>query len=143
MSFSRKQVKLTFLCGLLISFAAAVWACFLLGQEPKPSYAEVFTNAADCTAYLLKQGIAVEPTPVVLQQITLPLVSNDAYDNYLQLQKQQGFDLAAYGGKKAALYVYEEASPEGALITLIISEGNLIAADRTLFGISSQALPLS
>ncbi len=140
--FLGKYPKYVFICGLAICAAAALLVWWMSYREKEMPLTEPIANAADCTAFLLQHGIAVQPVPTVLKSITLPDEENEAYASYLQLQDRQSLSLRACAGKQASLYVYEEASSEGAYITLIVCESRIVAADRTLFDIPPKAKPL-
>ncbi len=129
-----------FLCGCVLCALVALLTGLWLRSEP-PAVTDPIRNAADCQSFLLKHGIAVEPTPLVLQNITLPTVYNAAYEAYAALQERQGLPLREYAGRQATLYVYEERL-QGALLTVITCEGEVVAADRTFYDISPEAGPL-
>lgn len=66
------------------------------------------------------------------KQITIPAKFNDVYNNYNDIQKQQGFDLTAYKGKTATLYTYNILNYEdndNVVANLIVYNGILIGAD--------------
>ena len=112
------------LLGLLLSAA-------IFGAVRLPFYEKrkeiVLQNSADCTAFLLQRGIAVCQPPIALERIRLPVVYNDTYEAYLQLQDAQGLSLRGCAGKQAQLYLYEDAA--GAqFVTLIVCDGKLVAA---------------
>jgi hypothetical protein len=57
-------------------------------------------------AYLNSLGWQVDPLPVSRQKITIPREFSDVYEQYNDLQRQQGFDLSDYRGMDCILYVY-------------------------------------
>lgn len=56
--------------------------------------------------YLQSLGWEVASEPIFVQEITLPKKFPDVLARYNELQRQQGFDLEAYAGKKLTLYTY-------------------------------------
>lgn len=128
-----------FICGCVICGLAATVTGYWLNERKNTVYEYPVENAADCTELLLKHGIAVCQPPYVVQKITLPVQENKTYEAYLRLQDSQGLPLRDHGGEAADMYIYEDASNDGALVTLIVCKGEIVAADRTLFGISPKA----
>lgn len=89
-------------CGILLT---ALW---LGGGETAPaggSAAGVGSNE-DRIAYLARYGWQVESQPAAVEELVIPEVFDASYDQYLQLQADQGFDLTAYCGKRVKRYTY-------------------------------------
>ena len=55
----------------------------------------------DRVAYLAGYGWEVLSEPLIPEEM------DDSYDEYLALQRQQGFDLTRYAGKRVKRYTYE------------------------------------
>lgn len=83
-------------------------------------------------AYLKKYGfeLAKECTQ---KEITIPEKWNDVYNDYNQIQKNQGFDLTDYKGQKATLYTYTVTNYKGdgeyIVADMLVSGGVLIGGD--------------
>ena len=45
--------------------------------------------------------------PLATEELLIPEVMDESYDNYLSLQTGQGFDLEKYAGKRVKRYTYE------------------------------------
>ena len=60
----------------------------------------------DRISFLASLGWEVEPVPILEQEICLPKDFPDVLTQYNELQRQQGFDLEKYAGKKVTLYSY-------------------------------------
>lgn len=58
-------------------------------------------------AYLAQCGWEVDAASEQSQQILIPTRFTEVYENYNQLQRQQGWDLADYTGRSCTLYVYQ------------------------------------
>lgn len=66
------------------------------------------------------------------KEITIPNEFNDIYQSYNEIQKNQGFNLEEYKGKKATLYTYDITNCESsdkAIADLIVIDGVLVGAD--------------
>lgn len=130
------------ICAVIVGLQLLAGAIAVLWCRQEPQQEWSIENAADCAQLLLTRGIAVQQPPITVQQITLPVCVNAAYEAYLSLQDRQRLPLREHAGERAQLYVYEDASADGGFVTLIVCDGRLIAADQTSFGISSQPEPL-
>lgn len=66
------------------------------------------------------------------------------YNNYNQIQKEAGFDLALYKGKKCVMYTYELTNhPLGHCRANIITYlGDIIGGDISSVSLSGFMLPL-
>ena len=60
----------------------------------------------DRIAYLASYGWEVSPDPVSVEELQIPEEFDDTYTQYLDLQTEQGFDLAKYRGKRVKRYTY-------------------------------------
>ncbi len=71
--------------------------------------------------------------PLSHKTITIPDRFDKVYEGYNRLQKEQGFDLTPYRGKKAEVYTYKVYNYKGhkdcMQLTLIGCGGELIAGD--------------
>ena len=83
-------------------------------------------------AYLRSLGWEVEPTPILEQEITMPKDFPDVLTQYNELQRQQGFDLEEYAGKKLTLYTYRitnHPDAEEADASLYVYRSELVGGD--------------
>ena len=60
----------------------------------------------DRVAYLESWGWLVSEEPASVEEILIPENLDGSYQEYLDLQKSQGFDLSAYAGKTVKRYTY-------------------------------------
>ena len=72
----------------------------------RPSGNNIKTNE-DRIAYLGAYGWEVSADPVEYQEVVIPSEFDDVLEHYNELQKQQGFDLSKYKGKRLMRYTYE------------------------------------
>ena len=85
--------------------AAVILLAGALGRRSVRNVIRAGTNE-ERVAYLQSLGWEVEETPILEQEITLPKEFPDVLNQYNELQRQQGFDLEEYAGKKLTLYTY-------------------------------------
>lgn len=64
-------------------------------------------TADDRVAYLQEWGWQVSPEAVRTEELVLPKEFGEEYAKYLELQKEMGFDLTGYAGKRVKRYTYE------------------------------------
>ena len=64
-------------------------------------------------AFLEGYGWIVSQEPAAVEDIRLPDTFDASYDEYLSLQKSQGFDLSQYAGKTVKRYTYQVSNYPG------------------------------
>ena len=57
--------------------------------------------------YLAGLGWQVSPSPIATEELLVPETFDDSYAGYLDLQREQGFDLTRYCGERVKRYTYE------------------------------------
>ena len=111
--------------------AAVILLAGVLGRRSADSAIRARTNE-ERIAYLQSLGWEVEPTPILEQEITLPKEFPEVLTQYNELQRQQGFDLAEYAGKKLTLYTYRitnHPDAEEADASLYVYHTELVGGD--------------
>lgn len=83
--------------------------------------------------YISGLGWEVDPTPVSIKEVTIPQEFNDVYCNYNSLQKNQGYNLEKYKGKKVTgisykVLNYPDQQAEVRL-NLLVYKGKIIGGD--------------
>ena len=95
-----------------------------------PLQGEPTTGGAD---FLKEYGWEVSPTPVELQEVTIPADFGRVYTVYNDLQLAQNFDLTPYKGKAVMRYTYEVYNypdiPTGVVANLLIYKEQVIGGD--------------
>lgn len=93
-------------------------------------------KAPDNTArlnFLSTLGWEVEQEPAEVVEVVIPQEFGDVYQNYNQIQKQQGLDLTPYRGKKVKRYTYVvnnyPGRPENIRANLLIYRDKIIGGD--------------
>lgn len=56
--------------------------------------------------FLTGLGWQIDPEPVEVEDVVIPLEFDQVYENYNQLQQEQGFDLSAYAGRQVLRCTY-------------------------------------
>ncbi len=111
--------------------AAVILLAGALGRRSADNTIRARTNE-ERIAYLQSLGWEVEPAPLLEQEITLPKEFPDVLAKYNELQRQQGFDLAEYAGKKLTLYTYRitnHPDAEEADASLYVYHTELVGGD--------------
>ena len=83
-------------------------------------------------AFLESLGWETSVEPVDVREVIIPEEWNSVFEEYNDLQKQQGFDLDKYRGKQATIYTYQILNYDGAenvVANLMVFDGRLIAGD--------------
>lgn len=66
------------------------------------------------------------------KKVTIPTTFNDVYNQYNDIQKQQGFDLTQHKGKTVTIYTYtitNYKNNKNVIADLMVCDGMLIGAD--------------
>lgn len=98
--------------------------------------------------FLSEFGIKTEHKSVSSEEIEIPYVFDDVYNNYNLIQIQAGFDLMDYRGKKAIRYTYKIQNfpndTNGNIYANVICLRNRqIGGDICCVGIDGFILPLN
>lgn len=106
-----KKVAVSILIGIAVVLMAIVMLVGILGggsraEGKKQSDGKGIKNNADRIAYLQSLGWECEEDPIDEQKIVIPREFNAVFEEYNQLQKQQGFDLSQYCGLEVTMYRY-------------------------------------
>lgn len=130
----KKALLVAFLCVVVtVSSAALLWK----GEEPAAARDVSASIQADTNeariAYLKTFGWSVEEEPLEIVEVAIPLEFGEVYEEYNQIQKNQGFDLEAYQGQRVKRYTYTVTNyPNyigGVRANLLVCEGQVIGGD--------------
>ena len=91
--------------GALLFLALLLFLGHIGTQTPVLSGPAAATQA-DRIQFLASCGWAADPATEELQQIRIPEVFSPVYQDYNELQRQQGYDLDDYRGRDCLLYSY-------------------------------------
>ena len=122
---------------LILGAIAAVIAAIILffgGGDAQATSATVTDNDAR-VQFLKSFGWEVANSPVESSQVRIPEQTTEVFDRYNQLQKNQGYDLSHYAGKKVMRYVYRinnyPDAKEPVYATLLVYKDRIIGGDIT------------
>ena len=90
---------------LILTIAAVIAGILIWGWSA--SFASRKTDGSTHAIrmqYLASIGLKPRETPEEVKNIVIPEVFSDVYENYNQLQRRAGFDLADFKGKEATVY---------------------------------------
>ena len=119
----------------LLCAAVFVAVCFLMLRSTAPDFVEI--NGADVPLGVSDdEGIAVflgycgyDDSPVLSdKEIIVPVIWNDVYEEYQELQEAQGFDLVPYKGKQAREIGFDCGDE---FVTVLVCDEKIIAAHKT------------
>lgn len=120
-SLSGKKIKSAVLSIILVLILFGTTFLLFYIKESEKIY---LSDEAEIVAFL--EGKGYSPTKISEEEIIIPTVWNETFENYNLLQKEQGFDLHNMRGKTVLKYSFSSGDSE---ITLLISDGVLIGCD--------------
>lgn len=138
--YSFKANKKTIIGAVLVITALAVLFIVLPGRAGQTNAILNVSLKAQTNQqrieFLSKFGYDVISEPKQTKDIIIPEQFDDTYNNYNELQKQQGFNLESYKGKCAKSYSYAvknypdmENSENEVRANLIVYNGKIIGGD--------------
>ena len=87
----------------------------------------------DRLSYLGAYGWLVKEEPLAVEELLIPAEMGPEYDEYLELQAGQGFDLQKYAGKRVKRYTYEilnyPTGETGVQVSLLMYRNTVVGAD--------------
>ena len=115
-----------------VILALIIGAILFFGSERLENASESIslrvTNNEERKTYLAQKGIETALEPCDIKEVVLP--KEDAvFNDYCSMQKEAGFDLSPYLGKKVMKYVYQVLDSEETYVTLYVYNEKIIAAD--------------
>ncbi len=102
-------------------------------NSPSGKHSVIVCSNEDKVNFLKEFGWKINEYSLEVSDISIPEIFNDTYENYNEIQKNQGFDLSKHKGETCKKFVYEvlnyPGKSKGIKATLIISNNRVIAAD--------------
>jgi len=95
--------------------------------------------------YLTVLGWEVDKKPIETEIVNLPFEFDDVYAEYNKLQRQAGFDLSGYMGKKVTRYTFAVKNFEGQTgvrANVLMYNGRVIGGDLMTVAIDGFMIPL-
>lgn len=94
--------------------------------------------------YINSLNYEVNEETVTSEQIIIPYVFSNVYNNYNVLQNKAGYNLLEYKGKTITKYCYEISNlgKENYYLNLLVFDGKIIGGDICSTSIKGEMLPL-
>jgi len=132
---NKRRLAAGLACVLVV--LAGVVTATLWSARPASAATEIspkgIKTAEDRVAYLQDWGWQVSPEPTLVEELQMPEEFGEEYDRYLELQSEQGFDMAKYAGKRIKRYTYEvlnyPGSKTGVVAHLLICKNRVIGGE--------------
>lgn len=93
-------------------------------------------------AYIKRLGYSVDDSAASCKNITVPGEFSDVYSQYNKLQKEAGFDLSRYKGRKAQVFTYPFSYNSDMELHLIVCDGVIIGGDTASVKLGGEMKPL-
>ena len=93
------------------------------------------SNSQERIAFLSQYGWKVNEEPTEVVEIIIPNEFSNVYENYNQIQLEEGFDLRNYCGKRVKRWTYQVVNYPGyeetelVFANILICEGKVIGGD--------------
>lgn len=92
---------------LVVAALVALLILFLPGREARETGVSfTIKEPSDCAEYLLQLGYETDCTTAETRIVQIPKTFDAVYETYNQMQKECGFDLQKYAGKKVELTTF-------------------------------------
>ena len=124
-SFKPRSLFKKLLCAAAILAAVLLIALTLHPFEspapvqPAAQHDTCVPNGLAQVRFLQSYGWEVNEQPCEMVQVVIPETFGDVYENYNEIQKQQGFDLSTYAGETCTAYTYRVTNYEGSTDTVL------------------------
>lgn len=135
LTINAKKIKLfIFIKFIVIVIALIVMAIIFSNkvEQNTPQATDYSYNNARIL-YLNHCGWDVDTEPITEKIVTIPYEFNQKYTEYNNLQKQQGFDLEEFKGKKVVIYTYNvknyRNSLENVCASVIIYKDEIVGGE--------------
>ncbi len=87
----------------------------------------------DRAQFLSQFGWEISSEPVEVMEIIIPEVFDETYENYNEIQKEQGFDLSDYSGMRVKKWTYSVTNYPGGegneFANILVYENKVIGGD--------------
>lgn len=130
---SVKTTKTKILGTVCIVLAAIIAVILFASGEKAADAAESISlrvlNNEERTAYIASKGFKTAEEPSKVEEIVFSEEPDEVFLQYIEMQKNSGFDLLPYLGKTVKRYVYPLEDETETFVTLYVFENKIIAAD--------------
>jgi len=101
-----------------------------VGRPQRPARVRTNEHRLD---FIRSFGWEVEPEPVEIVEVVIPLQFDSMYEEYNALQRQVGFDLSQHAGKRARRFTYIVTNYPGrdqdVRLNLLVRDNRVIGGD--------------
>lgn len=129
---------------IIIAVFLLIGVCGKFAAVPS-DFKDVSTNSKRVD-FAFSLGCKVEETALSEKHVRIPDDFSDVYEQYNELQKQAGYDLAGYKGCEVTLYTYKVLeggiSGEETFFNIIVYRGRVIGGDISSALLDGKMLPL-
>lgn len=138
---ANKLRKIVFIALIVIFVIAAACYLFAHGNEDSEDVSKSginysVTDAASKIAFISQFGWQVNEDPIEVTEVIIPEEFNETYENYNEIQKEQGLDLSKFKGQRVKRWTYEITNYPGSIadegvirINLLIYKDKVIGGD--------------
>ncbi|MCL2013610.1 MAG: DUF4830 domain-containing protein [Oscillospiraceae bacterium] len=137
LSFKTSRLKLiTAGVAVLAAFLTIIYAISSMATAQTGVKPEKKTDATDNgqrLEFIRSFGYQAKSDPVEVAEIIIPTEFDEVYLDYNKMQKEQGYDLTGFRGKRVKRYTYEITNyPEhsaGVRADILVSDGKVIGGN--------------
>lgn len=135
MKANKKNILFTVVCFLIVlsSIVLLVNGKNVSNANKKNAASVIAETNVQRIAYINSFGWQVSEEACEIVEVAIPQEFNDVYDKYNNIQKEQGFDLSKFKGKRVKRYSYEITNypnePDNIRVNMLIYNNQVIAGD--------------
>ena len=143
LSFSTKKTKkialiISFFIGFVAVFSVVLHRCYNGNLRSKNENMIVNNSAMDLSdilVFISNFGYSVKEEPDEVREIIIPVEFNDVYENYNQIQLNQGYDLRDFSGRRVKRWTFTIVDYPGyenkeyIKINVLVCDGKVIGGD--------------
>ena len=130
---SVKTTKTKILGTACIVLAAIIAVLLFVCSENSADAAESISlhvsDNAERIEYIASKGFKTAEEPSEIEEVLIPEEPDEILLQYIEMQKNSGFDLLPYKGKTVKKYVYPVEDKTETFVTLYVFENKIISAD--------------
>lgn len=131
-----KTIKVKKLGVVIAACIAAALFIFLVVYGVAHAYSDdcvTLETEEQRQSFIKEMGWETDPSYAETSAAKIPVEFGDVYEQYNEIQKQQGFNLEKYKGKEIEIYSYKitnyPSGRENVFINLMVFDGRLIGGD--------------
>ncbi|MBE6800123.1 MAG: DUF4830 domain-containing protein [Ruminococcaceae bacterium] len=141
-SLSKDKIKKSVLIGVavvLITLCSAVLLKYIGDAQQSRENMGISLSAVseeDILSFISNYGWQVDDAPVEVRDVIIPETFDDVYNNYNEIQLEQGFNLEKYAGQRVKRWTYivrnyPDTSPTDDFIriNILVSDGVVVGGD--------------